>query len=76
MIRDISDRKRAERALQQMNQFLEAKVRERTQELWEINQLLQTVLDSFPLSVFWKDRESVYLGCNHLFALATNLKFV
>jgi len=76
MIRDISDRKRAERALQQMNQFLEAKVRERTQELWQVNQLLQTVLDSFPLSVFWKDRESVYLGCNHLFALATNLKFV
>jgi len=76
MIRDISDRKLAERALQQLNQLLEAKVRERTQELWQVNQLLQTVLDAFPLSVFWKDRESVYLGCNQLFALTTNLKFV
>ncbi len=28
---------------------------------------LQTVLDTFPLSVFWKDRNSVYLGCNRNF---------
>jgi len=73
MIRDISDRKRNERALQQLNQFLEAKVRERTQELWEVNQLLQTVLDAFPLSIFWKDRQSVILGCNQLFAITTGM---
>ena len=73
MIRDISDRKRNERALKQLNQFLEAKVRDRTRELWEINQLLQTVLDAFPLSVFWKDRESVYLGCNQLFAITAGM---
>ena len=74
MIRDISDRKRTERALQQMNQFLEAKIRDRTQELWEVNQLLQTVLDSFPLAVFWKDRQSVILGCNQLFAMTNGMK--
>ena len=73
MIRDISDRKRNERALQQLNQFLEAKVRDRTKELWEVNQLLQTVLDAFPLAVFWKDRQSVILGCNQLFAITSGM---
>ena len=68
IVRDISDRKRAEQTLQQLNQSLETKVAERTQELGQVNQLLQTVLDAFPLSVFWKDRQSVILGCNQLFA--------
>jgi PAS domain S-box-containing protein len=36
--------------------------------------LLQTVLDAFPLSVFWKDRQSVYLGCNQLFANTSGIK--
>ena len=30
--------------------------------------LLQVVIDSIPLRVFWKDRNCVYLGCNRLFA--------
>lgn len=30
--------------------------------------MLQQVLDAVPVRLFWKDRESVYLGCNHLFA--------
>ena len=36
--------------------------------------LLQTVLDAFPLSIFWKDRQSVYLGCNQLFATTSGIK--
>ncbi len=36
--------------------------------LRESQQFLQTVLDTFPLAVFWKNRESVLLGCNHVFA--------
>ena len=36
--------------------------------LRESQQLLQTVLDTFPLAVFWKDRNSVILGCNQRFA--------
>ncbi len=43
---DISERKQAQKALQESQQFL------------------QTVLDTIPLSVFWKNRESVFLGCN------------
>jgi PAS domain S-box-containing protein len=31
-------------------------------------QLLQIVIDSIPHRVFWKDRNSVYLGCNRSFA--------
>jgi len=30
--------------------------------------LLQTVLENVPFRVFWKDRNSRYLGCNQLFA--------
>lgn len=55
IVRDISDRKRAE------------------QELMESRQFLQTVLDTFPLSVFWKDCQSVYLGCNQNFARSAGL---
>ena len=35
--------------------------------LRESQQFIQTVLDTFPLAVFWKDRHSVYLGCNQNF---------
>lgn len=30
--------------------------------------LLQTVIDTSPMRIFWKDRESRYLGCNTAFA--------
>jgi PAS domain S-box-containing protein len=36
-------------------------------------QFLETVFDTFPLAVFWKDRDSRYLGCNHNFARDANL---
>ncbi|MGR3279359.1 hypothetical protein ACSYAD_30290, partial [Acaryochloris marina NIES-2412] len=32
------------------------------------NQLLQLVMDNLPECIFWKDINSVYLGCNHKFA--------
>jgi PAS domain S-box-containing protein len=35
--------------------------------------MLQSVLDHFPGVVFWKDRESVYLGCNQNFAMGAGL---
>ena len=37
-------------------------------KLKKSQQFLQIVVDTFPKSVFWKDRESVYLGCNQNFA--------
>ncbi|MBT9310978.1 EAL domain-containing protein [Leptothoe kymatousa] len=61
------ERQRANMALEQLNQALEVKVIERTAELREREQFLQTVLDTFPLNIFWKDLNSVYLGGNRNF---------
>lgn len=33
-------------------------------ELRESRKMLQLVIDNIPQRIFWKDRESVYLGCN------------
>ncbi|HRD84743.1 MAG TPA: ATP-binding protein, partial [Rubrivivax sp.] len=40
----------------------------RTHELESSRNLLQTIVDTVPVRVFWKDRESRYLGCNPAFA--------
>ena len=70
------ERDRAVQALQQLNHELENRVQVRTQELQEREQFLQTVLDTFPLSVFWKDVDSVYLGCNQNFLKDAGLSTV
>lgn len=44
--------------------------------LRESQQLLQTVLDTVPLSVFWKDRTSCYLGANQRFLQDASLSAV
>jgi PAS domain S-box-containing protein len=38
-------------------------------ELFNSRQMLQSILDNIPQRVFWKDRDSVVLGCNKAFAL-------
>jgi PAS domain S-box-containing protein len=43
---------------------LRRQVRRQTADLRESRQMLQLVLDNIPQWVFWKDRESRYLGCN------------
>jgi len=43
-------------------------------ELYRSRQMLQTVLDAIPQRVFWKDRNSIYLGCNRALATDTGLK--
>ena len=43
--------------------------RKRTEEsLRQSHQILQTVLDTIPVRVFWKDGDLKYLGCNRPFA--------
>ena len=44
--------------------------------LCESQQLLQTVLDTVPLSVFWKDQTSSYLGANQRFLEDASLSAV
>ena len=41
--------------------------------LQKSERMLQSVLDHFPGVVFWKDTESVYLGCNQNFATGAGL---
>jgi PAS domain S-box-containing protein len=38
------------------------------EELFNSRQMLRLVLDTIPQRVFWKDRNSVYLGCNKALA--------
>jgi PAS domain S-box-containing protein len=35
--------------------------------LRESQQMLQLIMNTIPMSVFWKDKDSVYLGCNKAF---------
>ncbi|HUO59940.1 MAG TPA: PAS domain S-box protein [Candidatus Acidoferrales bacterium] len=46
---------------------------ERSHMPFESSQMLQFVLDHMPAFVFWKDRNSVYRGCNALFAANAGL---
>lgn len=72
---DISRQKQAEEELVQHRDHLEELVKEQITDLTtakrneEVSrQMLQLVLDSIPVRVFWKDKELNYLGCNKLFA--------
>ncbi|SNR97693.1 PAS domain S-box-containing protein [Humidesulfovibrio mexicanus] len=40
------------------------------QELRENRRLLESILNTVPLSIFWKDKNCVFLGCNKAFARA------
>ncbi len=48
--------------------------REQKEQLWQSEQLLETVLNHVPQMIYWKDLNSVYLGCNQNFAHITGLK--
>ena len=38
------------------------------EELYRAHHMLQTILDTIPQRVFWKDRNCTYLGCNRMLA--------
>lgn len=38
------------------------------------NQMLRLIVDSLPMSIFWKDKNSVYLGCNKNFAIHAGIE--
>ena len=76
-------------ALQNASSELENRVKERTEELEkevyerkrvtevlrESQKMLSTVMDNIPQAIFWKDSNSVYLGCNKTFADHAGLKY-
>jgi PAS domain S-box-containing protein len=65
LIRDISDRKQAQQALQELNQSLEAKIEQRTNELWQVNKLQRTILDSTDYSIITTDINGIIQVFNH-----------
>ncbi|HJV88802.1 MAG TPA: MASE3 domain-containing protein [Holophagaceae bacterium] len=60
--------KASERLLRESRDSVQRQVETRTKELGESRAMLGHVLDTIPQSVFWKDLESRYLGCNRRFA--------
>lgn len=49
--------------------------RKRTEnQLRESQQLLRLVIDNIPQIIYWKDHDSIYLGCNQNFAAAMGLE--
>lgn len=61
---DISALKAAEEELRKYQNNLEKMVEERTEELEQERILLRNLIDSIPDLIFYKDSDSVYLGCN------------
>ena len=87
MVAVILEERRQRRLNEQHQAQLEQRVQDRTRQLTTeiaerrcVEDLLQRTrnmlahtLDSIPQAVFWKDRLSVYLGCNRVFAQAVGL---
>jgi PAS domain S-box-containing protein len=63
-IQDITAHKEAEEALSKNYQELQ----EITQRLEQSRNMLQLIIESIPVRVFWKDKNLHYLGCNTMFA--------
>jgi PAS domain S-box-containing protein len=72
MIRDISDRKRAEQALQQLNQSLETKVTERTQEIQLQAQMLEQIHDAVISTTMDGTIQTWNIGAERLYEYKSN----
>ncbi|MDP2861803.1 MAG: PAS domain-containing protein [Desulfobacterales bacterium] len=72
---EITERKKAEIGLQQYQEQLEILVSERTSWLDKANKKLkdqldffQKLIDSIPNSIYYKNTDGLYIGCNSAFA--------
>ena len=65
MLSQIEER---DRELQRAQDELEQRVRERTAELRDSQEMLKLVTENIPQAIFWKDVDSRYMGCNKTFA--------
>lgn len=71
---DITKQKEAEKTLQDINETLEQRVAERTRELQESQTFLRSIMDTIPQSLFWKDTQAKFLGCNQNFLTAVGME--
>lgn len=60
--------RKIQNALIDSHKNLEITVQHRTVELHSAQAMLQTVLNTIPVRVYWKDLDGIYLGANSLFA--------
>jgi PAS domain S-box-containing protein len=67
IIYDITDRKKAERELENYKNHLEELVKERTNELETQYEFLRTLIDNIPNPVFIKDKDFKYTDMNSAF---------
>ncbi|MDH5766220.1 MAG: PAS domain S-box protein, partial [Gammaproteobacteria bacterium] len=56
-----------------LNKNLEQLIDTRTNALSESKRMLQTILDTIPVRVYWKNINGEFMGCNSLFAKDTGL---
>ncbi|WP_243670070.1 PAS domain S-box protein [Methanoculleus chikugoensis] len=61
---DITKRKRAEEALRRLNETLEERVVERTDELAKANAILSAICENTPAPIYVTDRRSRLVMCN------------
>ncbi|MDM8566611.1 PAS domain S-box protein [Candidatus Halobeggiatoa sp. HSG11] len=59
---------------QEHKQTLELKVADRTRALLKQEAFLRLIIDNIPQFIFWKDKNSIYLGCNKRVAQFTKLE--
>lgn len=70
LVRDITERKRAEDEIRALNIDLEQRVLERTEELRLQTRYLRTLIDTLPMMAWLKDKDSRFLVVNQAMALA------
>ena len=70
MLVDITDKKASETLISEKNKELQ----ELVEQLEQSQSMLQLIIESIPIRVFWKDKDFRYLGCNSLFARDAGLE--
>jgi rsbT co-antagonist protein RsbR len=60
--------------LQKKIEELEAKCKQEEKSRRDTQKMFQLVMDNIPQAIFWKDTESVLLGCNQNFAQVAGVK--